>query len=63
MARPKPPDEQLEDEVWCILAQMVFSEMSKGRRFQRAVEDGLPARQVDVFAKDDETVVIVECTM
>jgi hypothetical protein len=62
MARPKPTEEQLEDEVWCILAQMGFKEMSKGRRFQMAVEDGLPARQVDVFAKDDETVVIVECT-
>lgn len=62
MAKPKPADEQLEDEIWCILAQMGFKEMSKGRQFLMAVEDGLPARQIDVFAKDDETVVIVECT-
>ena len=62
MAKAKPGDEQLEDEVWSILAQMGFKEMSKGRQFTIAVEDGLPPRQIDVFAKDDETVVIVECT-
>ncbi|MEE4540341.1 MAG: DGQHR domain-containing protein [Erythrobacter sp.] len=55
-------DEQLEDEVWTILAQMGFKEMSKGRNFTIAVEDGLEPRQIDVFAKDDETVIIVECT-
>ena len=62
MAKAKPADEQLEDEVWSILAQMGFKEMSKGRKFTIAVEDGLPPRQIDVFAKDDETVMIVECT-
>ena len=62
MAKAKPPDEQLEDEVWSVLAQMGFKEMSKGRQFLMAVEDNLEPRQVDVFAKDDETVVIVECT-
>ena len=63
MAKAKPADEQLEDEVWCILAQMGFKEMSKGRQFTIAVEDGLPPRQIGVFAKDDETVIIVECTL
>ena len=62
MAKPKPADEQLEDEVWSVLAQMGFKEMSKGRQFTIAVGDGLPSRQIDVFAKDDETVIIVECT-
>ena len=62
MDKAKPADEQLEDEVWCILAQMGFEEMSKGRQFTIIVEDGLPPRQIDVFAKDDETVIIVECT-
>ena len=41
---------------------MGFKEMSKGRQFTIAVEDSLPRRQIDVFAKDDETVIIVECT-
>ena len=62
MAKAKPSDEQLEDEVWCTLAQMGFREMSKGRQFTIAVSGGLPRRQIDVFAKDDETIVIVECT-
>ena len=62
MAKAKPVAEQLEDEAWSILAQMGFKEMSKGRQFTIAVEDGLPPRQIDVFAKDDETVIIVECT-
>jgi len=62
MAKAKPADEQLEDEVWCILAQMRFTEMSEGRQFTIVVEDGLPPRQIDVFAKDDETVIIVDCT-
>jgi DNA sulfur modification protein DndB len=62
MAKPKAPDEQIEDEVWCILAQMGFKEMSHGRQFMIAVEDGLPPRQIDVFAKDDEAVIIAECT-
>ena len=62
MARPKPLDEQLEDEVWAILAQMGFSEMSLGRQFTVAVGDGLAPRQIDAFAKDDETIIIVECT-
>ena len=62
MARPKPLDEQLEDEVWAVLAQMGFSAMSLGRQFKVAVEDGLAPRQIDVFAKDDEAIIIVECT-
>jgi len=62
MAKAKPADEQFEDEVWCILAQMGFKEMSHGRQFTIAVEDGLPPRQIDVFAKDDETIIIAECT-
>lgn len=62
MSKLKPADERLEDELWSILAQMGFKEMSKGRNFTIAVADGLEPRQIDVFAKDDETVVMVECT-
>ncbi len=62
MARPKPDDEQLEDEVWCILAQMGFKEMSNGRQFTIKEFEGVPPRQIDVFCKDDESAIIVECT-
>ncbi|QIG81723.1 DGQHR domain-containing protein [Sphingosinithalassobacter tenebrarum] len=62
VAKPKPADEQLEDEVWSILAQMGFGQMSLGRQFTIAAEAGLSSRQIDVFAKDDETALLVECT-
>ena len=62
MAKPKPLDEQLEDEVWCFLAGMGFKELSLGRRFTIVEKSGLPPRQIDVFAKDDETALVVECT-
>ena len=44
MAKAKPAAEQLEDEVWSVLAQMGFKEMSKGRQFHIAVEETLRVR-------------------
>ena len=62
IARDKPLDEQLEDEVWCILAQMQFKELSDGRLFKIKTGKETEPRQIDVFAKDDETAIFVECT-
>jgi DNA sulfur modification protein DndB len=62
IARDKPHNEQLEDEVWCILAQMQFKEMSDGRHFKIQTNKETEPRQIDVFAKDDETAIYVECT-
>lgn len=62
MKKEKPFDEQLEDEVWCILAQMGFDEISKDRQFKISVGDDIPDRQIDVFAKDKEAALFVECT-
>ena len=62
MAQEKPSDEQLEDELWCMLAQMGFKELSLGRQFHISVRKVLPPRQIDVFGKDDETAVLIECT-
>lgn len=62
MAKPKPADEQLEDEVWVMLAQMGFKEMSAGRDFRINVGPDVQPRQIDAFAKDDEAIVLVECT-
>ena len=63
MKKEKPIDEQLEDNVWCILAQMGFHEMSKDRHFKIKVGDNVPPRQIDVFAKDNETAIFIECTI
>lgn len=62
MKKDKPISEQLEDFVWVTLARMGFDEMSDGRQFTIDLGDNAPARQIDVFAKDAESVVIVECT-
>jgi DGQHR domain-containing protein len=62
MTKPKPPDRQLEDDVWCILYKMGFKELNEARRCMIQLGEQSPPRQVDVFAKDDETVFIVECT-
>ena len=62
MARDKPVDRQLEDDVWSLLYRMGFDEMNESRQFAIDVDGRSPPRQLDVFAKDGETVFIVECT-
>lgn len=62
LAKDKPIDRQLEDDVWSLLYRMGFKEMNRDRTFAIMAGEKAPARQLDVFAKDDETVFIVECT-
>ena len=62
MKKEKPFDERLEDEVWCILSRMGFDELSKDRQFKINIGDDIPDRQLDVFAKDKETALFIECT-
>ena len=62
MAKDKPVDRQLEDDVWSLLFRMGFEEMNDSRQFVIDVDGRSPPRQLDVFAKDGETVFIVECT-
>lgn len=59
--RDKPEDRKLEDDVWCLFYRMGFKELNEGRTFSIKVGTA-PPRQLDIFAKDDETVFIVECT-
>lgn len=64
MKKPKEHDEVFENRVWLLFDQLGFSELNSGRqfkiRFSRSSDtDG--SKQIDVFAKDDETVVVVEC--
>lgn len=62
MQRAKPEDRQLEDDVWSLFYRMGFKEMNADRNFMVTGKGGTSRRQLDVFAKDDETVFIVECT-
>jgi DNA sulfur modification protein DndB len=62
VTKEKPLDEQLEDEIWCITAQMGYKELSRDRNFEIAIPKDPNPRQIDVFAKDDEVALVIECT-
>jgi DGQHR domain-containing protein len=61
--RQKRRDAQLEDDTWCLFRRAGYFQMNKATLkvpFER--EDGtVDRKQVDVFARDDETVLVVEC--
>jgi len=57
-------DERLENRVWYLFYLLGYPEISSGRNFQVVIKrkDANPyTKQIDVFAKDDETVVVAEC--
>jgi DNA sulfur modification protein DndB len=62
LKKTKPHDRAFEDRVWAMFARLGFAELSKGRSFKLRWSN-LPnaTKQIDVFAMDDETVLIVEC--
>jgi DNA sulfur modification protein DndB len=63
MRMPKPHDIMFEDRVWALFARLGFEQMNKDRHFriQYSKKEGIPGKQIDVFAADKETVIIVEC--
>ena len=64
LKRLKPLPERLENRFWCLLFKMGYEVLNKGRRFTIRVAgtDEEPiTKQIDVFAKNDDTVVIGEC--
>jgi len=63
MKRPKRLPKMLEDRVWCLMYNMGYPVLN-GRAFNIHFErhdKSTGKKQIDVFAKDDETVVVVEC--
>lgn len=62
VSRDKPMDRQLEDDVWTLLYRMGFQELNSDRNFSIALSEKAPARQIDIFARDEDTVFVVECT-
>lgn len=55
--------ELFEDKVWMLFANMGFMEMNEDRYFEMSYDFQNPdnTQQIDVFAVDDETILIVEC--
>lgn len=63
LKKDKAFDEQFEDRVWILFANMGFTDMNIDRRFEMSYDSQNLnfTQQIDVFAADDETVLIVEC--
>lgn len=62
MTRPKSLDIAFEDEVWSMFAKMGFTHLNKDRHFKLPYSDNSNlTQQIDVFAADEETVLIIEC--
>lgn len=61
--KEKSFDEQFEDKVWTLFSKMGFIYMNQDRDFVMSYDFQNPdhTQQIDVFAADDETILIVEC--
>lgn len=63
LKRLKGHDKWLEDRVWCLFYAMGYNNLN-GKNFKISFtrEDGsVGKKQVDVYAEDDETVLVIEC--
>lgn len=63
LKREKPIDEQFEDKVWTLFAKMGFTYLNADRNFEMSYDFRNPnfTQQIDVFAADEESIIIVEC--
>ncbi len=62
--KEKNIDERLENRFWMLLFKLGYPEINEGRNFTVQIErkGAEPLRkQIDVFGKDDETVIVAEC--
>jgi DNA sulfur modification protein DndB len=61
--KKKSPDRLLEDCVWSLFYRMGYPVLSGGSfkiRYRR-IDGTIGSKQIDVFAKDNETAIVVEC--
>lgn len=62
LRKKKSIDVFFEDQVWKLFADFGFTKLNKDRRFNLPYsKDESLTQQIDVFATDDDTIVIVEC--
>lgn len=62
--REKVIDERLENRFWMLLFKLGYPEINEGRKFNILIErkGAEPlSKQIDVFAKDEETIIVAEC--
>lgn len=61
MRIPKSIDEVLENRFWNVLYNLGYKDLNVGRTFKIHIPESGLHKQIDVFAKDDETVIVAEC--
>jgi len=63
LRRGRPIEEITENRFWNILYRFGYDQLNKGRRFPIQIGKGQSTvdKHVDIFAKDDETIVIARC--
>jgi DNA sulfur modification protein DndB len=61
--RERKADQVLENRFWCCLYRLGYPELNMGRSFEIPLAEGNGgvSKQIDVFARDDETVIVAEC--
>lgn len=60
--KPKAHNVMFEDRVWTLFARLGFTTMGKrDLRLPCTDDDCIPGKQIDVFAADDETIIVMEC--
>ncbi len=61
--KEKPMDMAFEDRVWALFAQLGFNFLNRDRQFHLPYDkkDKTLTQQIDVLAKDDETILLIEC--
>lgn len=62
MRKPKSHDLIFEDRVWSLVAKLGFKVLNKDRNFRLPYSsDRSLTQQIDVFAADKETILLIEC--
>ena len=64
MRRQRTHDERLKNRVWCLLYDLGYREISRGRDFEVVLRRRGAAESselIDVLARDEETVLVVQC--
>ena len=58
-----PEDEAFENRVWLLFANLGFNCLNADRHFKLSYseKDSTLTQQIDVFAADEESIIIVEC--
>jgi DNA sulfur modification protein DndB len=61
--KPKANDIEFEDKTWSLFAMLGYNFLNKDRQFNLPYDkiELDHCQQIDVFAKDDETIILVEC--